>query len=145
MLKGIKWYFIELPKFRKKNPDLNNKIDQWICFIDDSNKEAVKMAENKNKVLKKARKELDYLTGEAAVRRWAELRDKWAMDDFFIKKRAKEEGEKIGERRGKKIGEEKEKIKTAKKLLERNMDIKEIVEITGLTESEINNLTNPQK
>ena len=103
------------------------------------------MAENKNKVLKKARKELDYLTGEAAVRRWAELRDKWAMDDFFIKKRAKEEGEKIGERRGKKIGEEKEKIKTAKKLLERNMDIKEIVEITGLTESEINNLTNPQK
>lgn len=42
VLKGIKWYFIELPKFRKKNPDMNDKIDQWICFIDDSNKEAVK-------------------------------------------------------------------------------------------------------
>ena len=69
MLKGIKWYFIELPKFRKKNPDLNNKMDQWMCFIDDSNKGAVKMAENNNEVLKKARKELDYLTGDEAVRR----------------------------------------------------------------------------
>ena len=52
MLKGIKWYFIELPKFRKKNPDLNNKMDQWICFIDDSNRGAIKMAENNNEVLK---------------------------------------------------------------------------------------------
>lgn len=28
VLKGIKWYFIELPKFRKKNQDMNDKIDQ---------------------------------------------------------------------------------------------------------------------
>lgn len=137
MLKGIKWYFIELPKFRKKNPDLNNKMDQWMCFIDDSNKGAVKMAENNNEVLKKARKELDYLTGDEAVRRLAELRDKWEMDDFFIKKRAKEEGEKAGEKRGKK--------EIAKKLIEKGMEIKEIIEITGLTENEIKKLTKPQK
>ena len=141
MLKGIKWYFIELPKFRKKNPNLNDKIDQWICFIDDSNKEAVKMAENKNKVLQKARKELEYLTGDEAVRRLAELRDKWEMDDFFIKKRAKEEGEREGER----IGEKKGKKEIAKKLLEKGMEIQEIIEITGLPENEIKNLTNPQK
>ena len=141
MLKGIKWYFIELPKFRKKNPDLNNKMDQWICFIDDSNKGAVKMAENNNEVLKKARKELDYLTGDEAVRRLAELRDKWEMDDFFIKKRAKEEGEK----RGKKMGEKKKQIEIAKKLLEKGMEIEEIIEITGLTENEVKKLTNPQK
>ncbi len=133
MLKGIKWYFIELPKFRKKNPNLNDKIDQWICFIDDSNKEAVKMAENKNKVLQKARKELEYLTGDEAVRRLAELRDKWEMDDFFIKKYAKEEGEKKG------------KKEIAKKLLEKGMEIQEIIEITGLPENEIKNLTNLQK
>ena len=129
MLKGIKWYFIELPKFRKKNPDLNNKMDQWICFIDDFNKGAIKMAENNNEVLKKARKELDYLTGDEAVRRLAELRDKWEMDDFFIKKRAKEEREKAGEKKKQK--------EIAKKLLEKGMEIKEIIEITGLTENEI--------
>lgn len=91
------------------------------------------MAENKNKVLQKARKELEYLTGDEAVRRLAELRDKWEMDDFFIKKYAKEEGEKKG------------KKEIAKKLLEKGMEIQEIIEITGLTENEIKNLTNPQK
>ena len=149
MLKGIKWYFIELPKFRKKNPDLNNKMDQWICFIDDSNKGAVKMAENNNEVLKKERKELDYLTGDDAVRRLAELRDKWEMDDFFIKKRAKEEGEKVGEKRGekrgKKIGEKKKQIEIAKKLLEMGMDISKVIEATGLEKEEIEKLANKIK
>ena len=141
MLKGIKWYFIELPKFRKKNPDLNNKMDQWICFIDDSNKGAVKMAENNNEVLKKARKELDYLTGDEAVRRLAELRDKWEMDDFFIKKRAKEEGEK----KGKKIGEKKKQKEIAKNLLKMGMDISKVIEATGLNKKEIENLVDEIK
>lgn len=141
MLKGIKWYFIELPKFRKKNPDLNDKVDQWICFIDDSNKEAVKMAENNNEVLKKARKELDYLTGDEAVRRWAELRDKWEMDDYFIKKRAEEQGrkrgEKIGEKRGKEIGEKKKQIEIAQNLLKMGMEVTKIIEATGLSKEKI--------
>ena len=38
------------------------------------------MAENKNETLKKARIEMNYLTGDAEVRRLAELREKWEMD-----------------------------------------------------------------
>ena len=38
------------------------------------------MAENKNKTLKDARKEMNYLTGDAEVKRLAELREKWEMD-----------------------------------------------------------------
>ena len=75
---------------------MNDKIDQWICFIDDSNKEAVKMAEKNNVVLKKARKELNYLTGDAAVRRMAELREKWEMDEIAVKKNAERIGRKEG-------------------------------------------------
>lgn len=146
VLKGIKWYFIELPKFRKKNPDMNDKIDQWICFIDDSNKEAVKMAESKNVVLKKARKELDYLTGDAAVRRMAELREKWEMDEIAVKKNAerigKEEGRIEGRIEGNVEGRMAEKKETAKKLLSKNMKIEEIIEITGLTEEEIKEIKN---
>ena len=138
VLKGIKWYFIELPKFRKKNPDMNDKIDQWICFIDDSNKEAVKMAESKNVVLKKARKELDYLTGDAAVRRMAELREKWEMDEIAVKKNA----ERIGRKEGNVEGRMAEKKETARKLLLKNMKIEEIIEITGLTEEEIKEIKN---
>ena len=80
VLTGIKWYFIELPKFRKAKPDMNEKINQWLAFIDDDNKEMIDMAENKNKTLKDARKEMNYLTGDAEVRRLAELREKWEMD-----------------------------------------------------------------
>ena len=138
VLKGIKWYFIELPKFRKKNPNMYDKIDQWICFIDDSNKEAVKMAESKNVVLKKARKELDYLTGDAAVRRMAELREKWEMDEIAVKKNA----ERIGRKEGNVEGRMAEKKETARKLLLKNMKIEEIIEITGLTEEEIKEIKN---
>jgi len=38
------------------------------------------MAEEKNKILEKARIEMNYLTGDEEVRRWAELREKWEMD-----------------------------------------------------------------
>ena len=80
VLTGIKWYFIELPKFRKQNPDMNEKINQWLAFIDDYDREMVKVAEEKNEKLKKARIEINYLTGEAETRRLAELREKWEMD-----------------------------------------------------------------
>ena len=58
----------------------NEKINQWLAFIDDNNKELIDMAENKNETLKKARIEMNYLTGDAEVRRLAELREKWEMD-----------------------------------------------------------------
>ena len=80
VLDGIKWYFIELPKFRKTNPNMNEKINQWLAFIDDNNKELVDMAENKNETLKKARIEMNHLAGDAEIRRLAELREKWEMD-----------------------------------------------------------------
>ena len=46
----------------------------------DYNQEVIKVAEEKNDKLKKARIEMDYLTGDAEVRRLAELREKWEMD-----------------------------------------------------------------
>ena len=133
MLDRIKWYFIELPKFRKQNPDMNEKINQWLSFIDDWNMEAVKMAESKNDTLRKARKEMEYLTGDAAIRRMAELREKWEMDY--------ESGIDCAEKRG--IEFEKKEI--AKKLLEKGMKISEIMEITGLSEETIEKLTNQEK
>ena len=87
------------------------------------------MAENNNEVLKKARKELDYLTGDEAVRRLAELRDKWEMDDFFIKKRA----------------EEKKQKENAKNLLKMGIDTSKVIEATGLKKEEIEKLLNEIK
>ena len=127
VLTGIKLYFIELPKFRKQNPDMNEKINQWLAFIDDNNKELIDMAENKNETLKKARIEMNYLTGDAEVRRLAELREKWEMDRVSAINHAT--------RVGMEKGLEKGIIKTAQNLIK--MPIEQIAKATGLSEEEI--------
>ena len=121
VMNGIKWYFIELPKFRRMNPNLNEKLSQWLVLLDDYNEEAIAMAEKKNPTIKKARQEVTYLTGDEAVKRIEFLREKWEMD-------------RISE-----INYEKKltKIETAKKLLKKGMDIDSIMEVTDLSKEEI--------
>ena len=136
VIDNIEWWFIELPKFRKMHKNINSKIDQWLLFIDDEEKELVKMAEEKNQTLQKAREEMNYLTGDAAVRRLAELREIWELDYNSDINYAREKGEKSGLKKGRK--EEKKEI--AKKLLKIQMPIKQISEITNLTEEEIETL-----
>lgn len=124
VLKGIKWYFIELPKFRRQNPDMDEKLNQWLAFIDDSDRGLIKMAEKKNKTLEKARKEMNYLTGDAEVQRLAELREKWEMDRIsainFAKRKVKEED--------------------ARKMLQEKLSIEMIERITGLSKEEIKDI-----
>mgnify|MGYP002612220408 CR=1 FL=1 len=72
------------------------KINQWLAFIDDYDREMIKVAEEKNDKLKKARIEMNYLTGEAETRRLAELREKWEMDEIAVKKNAERIGRKEG-------------------------------------------------
>ena len=31
---GAKYYYIELSKFRKQNPDMKKPINQWLSFLD---------------------------------------------------------------------------------------------------------------
>ena len=140
VIDNIEWWFIELPKFRKMHKNINSKIDQWLLFIDDEEKELVKMAEEKNQTLQKAREKMNYLTGDAAVRRLAELREIWELDYNSDINYAREKGEKSGLKRGRKEGEQKKSIEIAKKLLKLQMPIEQISEITSLTEEEINNI-----
>ena len=86
------------------------------------------MAEEKNETLKKARVEMNYLTGDEEVRRLAELREKWEMDRVSAINYA--------ERKGKKEG----KIEVARKLLNKKIPIKDIEEVTGLSKEEIEKL-----
>lgn len=130
VMDNIQWYYIELPKFREQNPDMNEKINQWIAFIDGERKELVEVAEKKNKTLQKAREEMSYLTGEAATRRLTELREKWEMDYNSGLSYAKKEGIKEATKN------------TARKMLEENIDIGIIEKVTGLSKEEIEDLKN---
>ena len=131
VLRGIQWYFIELPKFRRLHPDMNEEINQWLLFIDNW-KEGVKMAGKENKIFERARKEMNYLTGDAAVQRLAELREKWEMDRVSAINYATRNGEQKGAK--------KEKIEIAKQLLKMGMTVEQIKEATKLTEEEIQKL-----
>ncbi len=82
-----------------------------------------------NKYVKKAEKELEYLSGDEETRRLAELREKAIRDELAAIAQAKDEG--ICE------GENRKAIKIAQKMLEKQMDIALIMDITGLTREEI--------
>ena len=149
VLKGIKWYFIELPKFRRAHPDMDKKINQWLAFIDDYDKEGIKLAEKNNKTLERARFEMNYLTGDAAVQRLAELREKWDMDwnngMYWAKKEGKEEGIKQGKKEGIKQGKEEKKKEIARKLIKMKLPIEQIMEATGFLKEQIEKLEQEDK
>ena len=59
----------------------------------------MKVAEEKNEILVKARIQMKYLTGEAELRRLADLREKWEMDRISGINYATREGIKKRQRR----------------------------------------------
>ena len=79
------------------------------------------MAEEKNDVIKKAKVEMNYLTGEEAERRLQWLREKWEMDYNSDMGQARREG--------------REEI--IKKMLKANMSIEQISELTEIKREEI--------
>lgn len=117
----VKYYFIELPKFRKQNPDMNDKLNQWLAIIDSEDRGRIKMAEEKNEKIKGAISQIGVLTGDAEIRRMAELREKWEMDRNSELGAARKE----------------EKRETAKKMILKNIPIETIIEITELKKEEI--------
>lgn len=87
------------------------------------------MAVKENEKIAKAKKEYEHLTGDAAVQRLAFLRDKWERDH---------NSEIAWERKeAMKLGEEESKKQIAKEMLKRNMKEKIIIEITKLTNEEL--------
>ena len=129
-------HFIQIPKFKKEERGSKTKLEQWMQFISQTNPKGVELAMKENKEIKKANDEYEYLTGEAAERRLAFLRDKAIRDEKSIREGAIEEGE----AKGRKEGERKKQIEIARKLLDKKMPIEQIIEITDLTREEVEEL-----
>ena len=129
-------HFIQIPKFKKEERGIQTKMEQWMQFISQTNPKGVELAMKENKEIKKANDEYEYLTGEAAERRLAFLRDKAIRDEKSIRQGAMEEGE----AKGRKEGERKKQIEIARKLLDKNMPIEQITGITDLTREEVEKL-----
>lgn len=144
LIKGIKYYFIELPKFRKQKPDMTKKLDQWLSFIDGENKEAIEMAERTNEQIEKAVQELIKLRGDREVVAIADYRLKAKLNENSAKRAAREDG--LAEGRAEGLveglaeGQRKAIVETAKEMLKDDVDIKKISKYTGLSKEEIEKL-----
>ena len=129
----VKYYYIELEKFRKENPDMTRTINRWLSFLDMERGELLEMACEKNDKVKKAVENYEVLTGDEEVKRLSEIRLMSNLEEKSALHYAREEGKKHGEEIGLKRG----KKEIAQKLKEQKMPIKQIAEITGLSEKEI--------
>ena len=137
VIKDLEWYFIELPKMTKiNNIDINNIVNQWLVFIN-NDRRYIKMAVEKNNILRDAKEEYNYLTGEAEERRLQDLRQRWEMDRISEISYVSEKSEKKGEKRGKRIGEKLGEQNIIKSLFKSNMSVEEIATRTGIKLSEI--------
>ena len=149
-------HYIELSKFKKKSKRISNKLEEWLTFIINENKEEIAMSTNK--YVKKAEKELEYLTGDAEAKRLAYLREKAIRDEQAAiagaTRRGREEGIKEGREKGIKEGIKEgiqtgiqkgiktNRIEIAKKMLSEKIDINIIIKITELTKEEIEDIKN---
>ena len=123
-------YIIEIPKARrilKEEP--KNELAQWVMFINDPNESEVSKIMEDNKEIKEAMNELEKISKDKELRRVAELREKAIRDEKNGLRHAKEEGIKEG------IKEGREQV--AKRMLELNIPIQDIIKTTGLQEKQI--------
>ena len=103
------------------------------------------MASKENKNVKKAMENYEVLTGDAEVKRLAEIRLMSKLEEKSALLTAREEGETEGIKKGRKEGEEegirKGIKKVAKNLLKEKIPIEKIARTTGLSKEELNELT----
>ena len=127
----LEMHFIELPKFRKKNPDISSKLDQWLWLIC-GEEEKIKMAKNENEKIKEAKSELEKLEMSPEDRELYELRLKAIRDEINIRE--------SGFIDGKTAGEFQKSLEIAQNMLKENMPIEVISKLTGLSQEEVEKL-----
>ena len=107
---------------------MREKLVQWLRFIKEPENKGVEKFMKENKYLEQAKKELEHLSGDPNFKRLLESRAGFLRDVDAKIYVSKEEGKK------------QEKIEIAQKMKLKNKPIEEIIEFTGLSKEEIEQL-----
>lgn len=139
----LEMHFIEIPKFVKKNPKANTKLEQWLWLIA-GREEKLEMAKKENKEIKKA---IDIIDEMSMNEKEWELywSRKFAIMDYNsgmlnAQEKGLREGREKGMKEGIKEGIKEGKMQDAKELLKLGMSIEDIQKVTKLTKEEIEKL-----
>ena len=133
----LTFIYLEMPKFNKKVEELETRFEKWLYVIRNLNK--------LDRVPDKLREKIFEKLFEAAEISRFTIAQAQSYEDSLKHYRdlknsldtAREEGKEIGVIEGEERGKREGKLEVAKKLLKRGLPIKEVSELTGLTENEI--------
>lgn len=133
ILKALLEAILEIPirEVIVKNPEANTKLEQWLWLIA-GREEKLEMAKKENEEIRKAMDIIDEMSMDEKEWELYQSR-KMAIMDYNT-------GIYETTEKGKEEGERKSKIEIAKKLLKMKIPIEQIMEATGLTKEEIENL-----
>lgn len=149
----IEMHIIELQKFKKKNPKIDTKLEQWLWLFIGGEEEKMRRISKKNREIEKINKKLASMSLSREERNNYEFRKKAILDevsaiDYATKKglaqgieqgiqQGIEQGLEQGIEQGKEQGVKEGTQSIAKEMLKKNMDINLIMELTKLTKEEI--------
>ena len=129
----VKYYIIELPKFKKKKPKIADLLEKWLYVIGGDQK-MMEECKKENEEIKEAVEQLTKMSADEYERELYEIRERSRLTYNTEINEARREGEKRGEKRG----EERSRKEIAKKMKDKGAEVDFIKEVTGLTEEEIN-------
>ena len=141
VLKEVTYHFIELPKFRKAKPELKNMLECWLALIDNQKGGLVQMAEEKEKIIKEAKREVEEIVNAKELKEILEYRWSAELDENSRIGNAMEEGLEKGMKKGMKQGIEKGIEQSSKKIamemLKENIDLETIIRCTKLSKKDL--------
>ena len=136
----VKYYIIELPKFKQKKPKVADLLEKWLYVIG-GDQEMIEKCKKENAEIKEAIEQLEVMSADEKERELYEIRERsrltYNTEINEAKKQGLEEGKKIGIEQGLEQGKDKEKKAIAKKMKDQGMDVTLIQTLTGLTKKEI--------
>ena len=97
---------------------LETNLENWLAFIDYSRKDLIEMAMERNEKIRKANEEYEYLTGDEAIKRREELRERAMRDEAAARLCGREEGEEARNCNWQSFGKTRGREKTAKEKAE---------------------------
>lgn len=131
----VEYHYIQLPKFIETVKEIKTDEEMWIAYISNQlDKEEKGELIRMKKSIEEINAIVDEVMNDKDVYDALTIRELNEYDRKAALSYAKEKGEAEGER--------KNKIETAKKMLEMNLPKEQIIEITGLTEEELKNIDN---
>ncbi len=127
----LKYYIIELPKFKKKKPKVADLLEKWLYVIGGDRK-MMEEYQKENEEIKEAVEQLTEMSADEYERELYEIRERSRLTYNTEMNEARRKGLEEGKKQNKK--------EIAKKMKEKGVEVEFIQEVTGLTKEEINAL-----